>query len=156
MSNINQVWLEGNLTKAAELSRWNDGTPYCRFTIANNESYKDKDGNWVDIPSFFDCIIKGNYGESMHKYLLKGRRVSVVGRLKQNKWKDENGVTKTAIVIKVNEVSFAPGNFQPKTEQQHSAAPNFKPFNKPDASYEEPADYGPSPAEDYEDSGILF
>lgn len=152
MSNINQVWLEGNLTKAAELSRWSDGTPYCRFTIANNESYKDSAGNWVDIPSFFDCIIKGNYGESMSKHLLKGRRVSVTGRLKQNRWKDENGNTRTAIVIKVNEVSLAPGSFQPKEEQQNGAASNFKP-----AGYTAPPEeYGPPPAEDYEDSDIPF
>ena len=70
MSNINNVVIEGNLVKAAELSRWNDGTPYCRFTIANNESYKDKDGNWTDITSFFDCMLRGNYGESMSKHLL--------------------------------------------------------------------------------------
>ena len=43
MANINHVIVEGNLTKAAELSRWSDGTPYIRFTIANNEYYKNVD-----------------------------------------------------------------------------------------------------------------
>ena len=73
MSNINSVVIEGNLTKAAELSRWTDGTPYCKFTIACNESYKDKDGNWSDIASFIDCLCKGGYAVSMSKHLLKGR-----------------------------------------------------------------------------------
>ena len=40
MANINQVVLEGNLTASAVLSRWGDGTPYVRFTIANNEYFK--------------------------------------------------------------------------------------------------------------------
>ena len=129
MGNINSVIIEGNLTKAAELSSWGNGTPYCRFTIANNESYKDEQGNWVDIPSFFDCILKGNYAKSMHPHLLKGRRVTVQGRLKQNKWKDENGNNHFAVVIKVDEVSLAPGSFQPKDQQQdagYNGAANYQ------------------------------
>lgn len=153
MSNINTVVIEGNLVKAAELSRWNDGTPYCRFTIANNESYKDSAGNWVDITSFFDCMLRGNYGESMSKHLLKGRRVTVTGRLKQNRWKDEAGNIRTAVIIKVQEVSLAPGAFVPKEEGQQSAAPSFKPANQ---SYDaEPVDYGAA-EEDYSDSEIPF
>ena len=128
MSNINSVIIEGNLTKAAELSSWGNGTPYCRFTIANNESYKDDAGNWVDIPSFFDCIIKGKYAEAMHKHLLKGRWVLVEGHLKQNKWKDENGNNHYAINIVVDNLRFAPGSFQPKDQQQegsYSGAANY-------------------------------
>lgn len=128
MSNINAVVIEGNLVKAAELSRWNDGTPYCRFTIANNESYKDNAGNWVDIPSFIDCMVKGAYAESMSKHLLKGRRVTVMGRIKQNRWKDEAGNTKSAIVIKVQEISLAPGMFQAKEE---GAGNNQTNYNQP-------------------------
>ena len=156
MSNINQVWLEGNLVKAAELSRWSNGTPYCKFTIANNESYKDDAGNWVDIPSFFDCIMKGNYAESMSKHLLKGRRVSVVGRLKQNKWKDENGNNHFAVIIKVQDVSLAPGSFTPKEGQQTGSAPNFKPYNQQPDNYEPQPDYGQVPDENYTDSDIPF
>jgi single-strand DNA-binding protein len=153
MSNINIVVIEGNLVKAAELSRWNDGTPYCRFTIANNESYKDSAGNWVDITSFFDCMLRGNYGESMSKNLLKGRRVTVTGRLKQNRWKDKAGNTRTAVIIKVQEVSLAPGAFQPKEEGQQSAAPSFKPDNQ---SYDaEPMDYCAA-EKNYSDSEIPF
>lgn len=153
MSNINMVVIEGNLVKAAELSRWSNGTPYCKFTIANNESYKDEAGNWTDIPSYFDCIIKGNYGESMHKHLLKGRRVTVTGRLKQNKWKDESGASHFAIIIKVNEVSLSPGSFTPKEGQQQDAAPSFKPAGyeqQPEENYEAP------PVDDFADSDIPF
>lgn len=151
MSNINFVVVEGNLTKAAELSSWGNGTPYCKFTIANNESYKDKDGNWVDIPSFFDCVIKGPYAQSMHKHLLKGRHVTVTGRLKQNKWKDEGGASHFAVVIKVQDVSLAPGSFQPK-EQQQGGAPNFKP-----AGYEQPPEENYGTFDDnYTDSDIPF
>lgn len=148
MGNINSVIIEGNLVKAAELSSWSDGTPYCRFTIANNESYKDNAGNWVDIPSFFDCVIRGKYGESMHKHLLKGRHVTVEGRLKQSKWKDKDGVNHFAVIIKVNEVSLAPGSFQAK-EQFQNENPQYN--SEPPAEHYEPQESDP-----YSDSEIPF
>lgn len=140
MSNINKVIIEGNLTKACELSRWNDGTPYIRFTIANNESYKDKDGNWVDIPSFFDCMCKGAYAESMSKHLLKGRRVTVEGRLKQNRWKDENENGRSAVVIKVQEISLAPGAFQVKENNESKMKQSEMTQNESNYDYSEPVD----------------
>ena len=121
MATINSVIVEGNLVRAAELSRWGDGTPYCRFTVASNESYKDQNGQWQDIPSFIDCLCKGPYAESMAKHLLKGRRITVQGRLKQQRWTDDAGNKKSAIVVKVSEISLAPfgnNNFRPSQEQQ--------------------------------------
>ena len=121
MATINSVIVEGNLVKAAELSRWSDNTPYCRFTIASNESYKDQNGQWQDLPSFIDCLVKGAYAESMAKHLLKGRRVTVQGRLKQQRWTDTAGTKRTAIVVKVTEISLSPfgtNNFRPAQEQQ--------------------------------------
>ena len=153
MASINHWIVEGNLTKAAELSRWSNGTPYCKFTIANNESYKDETGNWVDIPSFFDCVIRGNYAEAMHKHLLKGRWVLVEGRLKQNKWKDENNNNHYAVVLKVENLRFAPGSFQSKDEPQQSGAPHFKPVQK---NYEEAESYELFVDENYMDSNIPF
>lgn len=120
MANINVVIAEGNLTRAAELSRWSDGTPYCRFTIANNESYRDRNGQWQDIPSFIDCLCRGSYAEAMAKHLLKGRRITVTGRLKQQVWTDSQGNRRTSVIVKVSEISLAPfGNasFRPVQEQ---------------------------------------
>ncbi len=126
MANINQVVLEGNLTASAVLSRWGDGTPYVRFTIANNEYFKTSEGKYDSIPSYIDCIVKGNYAESMSKYLLKGRHLSVTGRLKQNRWQDEQGNKRSAVVVKVSEISLAPtGN------GQHSEQPDNVPMEPP-------------------------
>ena len=126
MANINQVVLEGNLTASAVLSRWGDGTPYVRFTIANNEYFKTSEGKYDSIPSYIDCIVKGNYAESMSKYLLKGRHLSVTGRLKQNRWQDEQGNKRSAVVVKVSEISLAPtGN------GQHSEQPDNVPMEAP-------------------------
>ena len=120
MANINVVVIEGNLTKAAELSRWQDGTPYIRFTIANNEYYKNQNGEYDSIASFIDCQCKGAYAETMSKHLLKGRRITVTGRLKQHRWKDEQGLSHSAIVVKVSEISLTP---QQKTSAESEAQP---------------------------------
>lgn len=142
MANINHVIVEGNLTKAAELSRWSDGTPYIRFTIANNEYYKKENGEYESIPSFFDCQCKGAYAEAMSKHLLKGRRITVDGRLKQQRWTDDQGVKHSAVVVRVKEISLSPfGNnsFRPSEEGQQNEArryeeDNYQPENNYDAS----------------------
>lgn len=142
MANINHVIVEGNLTKAAELSRWSDGTPYIRFTIANNEYYKKENGEYESIPSFFDCQCKGAYAEAMSKHLLKGRRITVDGRLKQQRWTDDQGIKHSAVVVRVKEISLSPfGNnsFRPSEEGQQNEArryeeDNYQPENNYDAS----------------------
>ena len=129
MGNINHVTVEGNLTQSAELSRWTDGTPYIRFTIAYNDSYKNKQtGEWESIPSFFDCQCKGPYAEAMSKHLLKGRRITVEGKLKQQLWTDENG-KHSKVIIRVENISLSPfGNnsFRPTEETQQAAENNYQ------------------------------
>ena len=154
MGNINSIVLEGNLTAAATLSHWPNGTAYARFTIAHSKSYKDTNGQWQEIVSFIDCQIRGAFAEAMTKNLLKGRHITVEGRLKQNKWKDENGNSKFAVIIKVDELSLAPGSFTPK-EQPDGAAQSFKPASNNDTGYDA-ADYGPAPDDNYMDSDIPF
>ena len=122
MGNVNSVIIEGNLVKSAELRRWNDGTPYCSFSIANNEYFKKSDGYYGNVTSYFDCMIKGNYGESMSRHLLKGRRCTVIGRLKQNSWTDETGLKHSRVFVKVGEISLGaiPGEKKDNAFQNYS------------------------------------
>ena len=139
--NINHIVLEGNLTAAATLSHWTNGTAYARFTLANNRSYKDQNGEWQEIVSFIDCMIKGSYAEAKIKDLLKGRHATVEGRIRQNRWSDDKG-NHSAVYIEVENISFPPGAFTPKADT-------------PDAQ-QQPA--GPEPTENFDDldAGIPF
>ena len=138
MGNINSVIVEGNLTGSAELSRWTDGTAYSRFTIAYNDSYKNKStGEWESIPSFFDCQMKGPYAEAMSKHLLKGRRITVKGTLKQQTWTGDDGAKHSRVIIRVDNISLAPfGNssFRPTEEAQQAAESYQNPPENYDAS----------------------
>lgn len=131
MSNMNIVAIEGHLVRAAESSYFQDGTPYCNFSIANNESYKKADGSWENIPSYFDCTMKGKYAEAMAKHLLKGRSVRVVGRLKQQRW-EKDGQKFSRVVIKVQELYLSPlqnneGSANYQQNYQQNNAPEKEP-----------------------------
>ena len=145
MGNINRVIVEGNLTQSAELSRWTDGTPYIRFTIAYNDAYKNKEtGDWQSIPSFFDCQCKGAYAEAMSKHLLKGRRVTVEGKIKQQSWTGDDGIRHSKVIIRVENISLSPfGNnsFRPSEEAQQQAESYQMP----------PENYDPSMFDNQED-----
>lgn len=130
MSDLNKVIIEGRLVKSADLSHFGDGTPYCNFTIGNNETYKDQNGEYQSIGSFFDCQMKGNYAEKMCKHLLKGRGLRVVGRLKQLKWEDEVGNKFSRVVIKVEEVHLNPQNTSGATDNGTNIS-KVKPLEEP-------------------------
>lgn len=89
---VNQVWLQGHLGNdpVAENGR-------TRFSLATNESYKDRDGNWQTTVSWHNVVAFGGKGEAMAKYLKKGEQVSIIGQIEYFK-KEE--VTYTNIKVK--------------------------------------------------------
>lgn len=146
MSDCNVVVIEGHLTSPASLSRFQDGTAYCNFTVANNETYKGQDGEYHSIASFFDCTVKGAYAEAMSKHLIKGRALTVTGRLKQQVW-EKDGQKRSRVIINVKDIHLRPmmnnegqqvnqvPKFEQKEEQKQGYSfeeeeiPNF-PFNE--------------------------
>lgn len=155
MANVNMVILEGNLTQSAALSRWSNGTPYIRFTVASNEYYKKDDGSYESIPSFIDCQCKGSYAEVMAKHLLKGRHVTVTGRLKQSHWTDDSGQKHSTIFVKVSEISLAPSaGTAPRTDRQNKPEQDYQNKPKQEYDYQPPVEYS-SPGNDYSDAGMF-
>lgn len=98
MNNLNRVIINGNLTNDCKLERGKSGTAYGGFCIAVNSSEK-KDGEWVDVPSFFEVKAFGKLFESQHPYLNKGANVTVEGKLKQENWETKEGEKRHKIVI---------------------------------------------------------
>ena len=100
---------------------------------------KKENGEYESIPSFIDCQCKGPYAESMSKHLLKGRRITVSGKLKQQRWTDDQGVKHSAIVVRVNEISLTPfGNnsFRPSEESQQNEARKYESENYQPDNYD--------------------
>ena len=115
MNNLNSILIEGNLVKDPELSQTLQGTTFCKFTVATNYSYKSSEEYSKEV-SFFSVVTWAKLAEICAEYLKKGRGVRIVGRLKQNRWTDEDGKTKSSIDIIAEHVDFKPVN-KDKTEE---------------------------------------
>ena len=88
MADINQVILIGRLTRDAELKHTSSGQAVCKFSIAVNRRRKTGD-TWEDEANFFDIVLWGKQGESLHSYLVKGKMVGVNGELRQDRWQQD-------------------------------------------------------------------
>ena len=107
MNNLNSVLLEGNLTRDPELRYTAKGTAVCRFAIACNRSYKQDDQRQEEV-SYFDVTTWSRLAEICAEYLVKGRGVRVVGRLKQDRWEDDSGNRRSRIEVIAEHVEFKP------------------------------------------------
>ncbi len=109
MNNINCLIVEGNITRVPEFKTTAHGFPVCRLPIAVNHYYKKANTDeYVDEVSYFDVETFGKLAEICAKFSQKGRGISVVGRIKQNRWKNEDGKPQSRITIVAEKVEFKP------------------------------------------------
>ncbi len=87
---VNKVILIGNLGKDPEVKYTPSGTAVAKFSLATNERYKDKDGNWQDRTEWHNITAWARTAEIAGEYLKKGRTVYIEGRLRTDSWEDKN------------------------------------------------------------------
>ena len=90
MPSLNKVFLMGNLTRDPELRVTPKGTPICQFSLAINRKFKLESGESREEVIFVDIEAWGRQGETIAKYVTKGRPLFVEGRLKLDQWEDKN------------------------------------------------------------------
>jgi len=108
MVDLNHVVLIGRLTRDAELKSIASGQSVCKFSIAVNRRRKNGD-QWEDEPNFFDIVVWGRQGESLHQYLIKGKMVAVDGELRQDRWQ-QDGQNRSKVEIVANYLQLLGGN----------------------------------------------
>src|SRR6218665_1054432 len=86
MPSLNKVLLMGNLTRDPELRVTPKGTPICQFSLAINRQFKMETGESREEVIFVDIEAWGKQGETIAKYLSKGRPLYVEGRLRPDQW----------------------------------------------------------------------
>lgn len=101
---INKVVISGNLTRDPELRQTANGFSVLGFGVAVNERVK-QDGEWVDRPNFIDCTMFGTRAESVSRYLSKGSKVCIEGRLRWQQW-ERDGQKRSKIEVVVDEIEF--------------------------------------------------
>lgn len=117
MTDINKVVIAGRLTREAELSYTQNGTAICKISMAVNRSVKKND-QWSDEANFFDATIWGKRGESVSKYLEKGKQIVVEGELRQERW-ETDGQKRSKVTIHVDNIQFF-GSGERKVEPEYS------------------------------------
>ncbi len=109
MASYNRIILVGNLTRDPQLSYTSSNTAVCKFGIATNNKWKDRDGNMKEDVCFVDCTVFGRAGETFNQYMGKGRTVLVEGRLQLNQWTTPEGEKKSKHEVLVDNFTFLGG-----------------------------------------------
>ncbi|MDR2477125.1 MAG: single-stranded DNA-binding protein [Treponema sp.] len=108
MADLNHVVLIGRLTRDAELKSTSSGQAVCKFSIAVNRRRKNGD-QWEDEANFFDIVVWGRQGESLHPYLVKGKMVGIDGELRQDRWQ-QDGQNRSKVEIVATYLQLLGGN----------------------------------------------
>lgn len=130
---INRVVISGNLTRDPELRKTASGSTVMNIGIAVNDRRRNpQTGEWEDYPNFITCVMFGNRAESVSRYISKGSKVCIEGKLRFSQW-ERDGQRNSKIEVIVDEIELMSG-------QNRSAESNAQP-----APYSAPAvDYAPS------------
>ncbi len=100
---INKVTLIGNLGGDPELKTLEGGATVARFSLATNENYKDKNGDWQTQTEWHNVVVWRDLADRAAAQLKKGMMVYVEGKISYRKYQDQNGQDKytTDIVASV-------------------------------------------------------
>ena len=99
---INKVILIGNLGRDPELRHLENGAAVAKFSIATNESYKDKTGEWQTQTEWHDIVLWRALAERAEKQLKKGKLVYIEGKLTHRKWTDKNDIVRYTTEVVAN------------------------------------------------------
>ena len=88
---VNKVILIGNLGRDPEVRYLEGNIAVARFSVATNESYKDKKGEWQQITEWHEIVCWRQLAERAEKQLKKGSQVYLEGKLTHRKYQDKEG-----------------------------------------------------------------
>ncbi len=115
MNQMNQVVIEGNVVRDSQVRETSRGTRVCVIPMATNRRYRDFKGESQDEVAFFDVEAWGeNFSSRTVRLAKKGIGLRVVGRLKQDRWKTQEGKSTSKVYIVAEHIDFQ----HPKTEDK--------------------------------------
>jgi single-strand DNA-binding protein len=107
---VNKVILLGNLGKDPEVKYTPSGVPVAKFSLATNERYKDKAGEWQERTEWHNIVAWQRLAEIIGEYVKKGSKIYIEGRLQTSSWEDkQSGEKKYRTEIVANDVVLLSG-----------------------------------------------
>lgn len=123
---INKVILIGNLGNDPDSKMAPQGSAVTNLSIATDESYKDKNtGQLVPRAEWHRVVMFNRLAEIAKDYLKKGSKVYIEGRLRTNKWQDQNGQDRYTTEIVANELQML------DSKEQSNSVPQAPQNNQP-------------------------
>lgn len=97
---MNNVILMGRLTRDPELKYANNGTAFCRFTVAVNRDFNREEAD------FINCLAFKKTAETIAEYLSKGKRIALQGRIQTGSYENKNGEKVNTFEVIVDKFEF--------------------------------------------------
>lgn len=127
---VNKVILIGHLGDEVKMHYFDGGNAIGRFPIATNETYTNKQtGEKVTTTEWHNIVVRNKLAEICEKYLSKGDKVYVEGRIKSRQWEGEDGVKRYATEIHVVDMTFLTTKNDlnsPQSQEPSKAVQSFK------------------------------
>ncbi len=118
---LNKVMLIGHLGDEVKLHYFDDRNCVGRFPLATNETYTNKQTNErITNTEWHNIVVRNKAAEICEKYLKKGDRVYIEGRIKTRKWQDDSGNDRFTTEIHCTDFTFLTS----RDEQQEPDAPS--------------------------------
>ena len=102
---INRVTISGNIGNDPDLRQTASGVQVLSFSVAVNDRVKGEDGQWTDRPNWIDCVMFGNRAKSVSRFLSKGSKVAIEGKLRWSQW-ERDGQKRSKIEVIVDEIEL--------------------------------------------------
>ncbi len=104
---VNKVILIGNLGKDPEVRHLENGATVANFPIATSETYTDRNtGQRIENTDWHDIVVWRGLAEVVEKYVKKGTKVYVEGKLKKRSWQDKEGNTRYTTEVVADELTI--------------------------------------------------
>ncbi|WP_339890170.1 single-stranded DNA-binding protein [uncultured Flavobacterium sp.] len=146
---LNKVMLIGHLGDEVKMHYFDGGNCIGRFPLATNEIYINKStGEKITSTEWHNLVVRNKAAEICEKYLSKGDKIYVEGRIKSRNWQAEDGSTKYTTEIQVTEFTFLstkkdsdankqnfPSNENDSTKKTNFDAQNEAPNQKDDLPF---------------------
>ncbi|UAB76298.1 single-stranded DNA-binding protein [Mesoflavibacter sp. SCSIO 43206] len=100
----NKVQLIGRLGQDPEIVTFNDGNKMAKFSLATDDSYKDKNGNKVERAYWHNIVVKNGLVKVVEEYVTKGQEIAIEGKLTNRTWEDKEGNKRYVTEVICNEL----------------------------------------------------
>lgn len=136
---LNKVMLIGHLGDEVKMHYFDDKNCVGRFPLATNETYVSKQTNErVTNTEWHNIVVRNKVAEICEKYLTKGDKVYIEGRIKTRKWTDDKGQDRYSTEIQCTDFTFLTNKNEQQQNSSQITPKNIAQSSTPSTTVKEP------------------